>query len=80
MPKDSPLRKIPPAARLVLADARRNPGATPEQIAERTGPEPQQVAALLAGPGSGTFAASLRSFSSGVEVDVRAWRASLTRL
>lgn len=68
MPEDSPLRKIPPAARLVLADARQHPGATPEQIAERTGLEPRQVAALLAGPASGAFMASLRSFSRDAEV------------
>jgi SAM-dependent methyltransferase len=68
MPEDSPLRTLSPAARLVLADARSNPGAPADEIAARTGLEPGQVAAILQGPAAGPLTAGLRSFSGDVPV------------
>lgn len=54
LPEESVLRRLPPAARLVLEDATRHPGAAAGEIAGRTGLRAAQVSALteeMAGQG-----------------------------
>jgi SAM-dependent methyltransferase len=48
LPAESALRRIPPAAGLVLQDVAQHPGTTTGEIAERTGLLPGQVSALIA--------------------------------
>jgi SAM-dependent methyltransferase len=86
LPEDSPLRTLSPAARLVLADAGQNPGASAQDIAARTGLEPGQVAAILEGPAfSGdvpvdeALAAALETSDPGVIREVSGMLESLAR-
>lgn len=46
---NSYLRRITPGERVVMEDAVRHPGTSPDEIAERTGLQSVQVSALLAG-------------------------------
>lgn len=56
LPADSVLRRITPAARLVLEDAARHPGTSPAETAERTGLPPGQVSSLAGAMAAEGFA------------------------
>ncbi len=58
LPAQSVVRRVSPAARLVLDDAARHPGAPADAVAQRTGLTPGQVSALVAELAAGDFAAT----------------------
>ena len=76
LPADSVLRRIPPAARLVLEDAARHPGTSAAETAERTGLPPDQVSSLAGAMAAEGFAETAEGPAG---TRIRAGRALLFR-